>query len=136
MTEATEDKRKADFRERYRTEQRRWVLWLALANAGGLTAVTTRITDDLKAAPAYLLLPSAWLFVIGLFAIALTAWTRQRRSHVSFIHHWDQPAWYSERILRWAKQEDVAEFTSAAACAAAVLWPLGHITLRVWGVVT
>lgn len=128
------DAREADFRERYRTEQRRWVLWLALANAGGLTAVTTRITDDMKAAPAYLLLPSAWLFAIGLFAIAITAWTRQRRSHIVFNYFENPPKWYFPTVDRYAKQEDIAEFTSAASCAAAVLWPLSHITLRVWGV--
>lgn len=54
--------------EVYKHAAQRWTLWLSLGNAGGLAAVASKITDKLDPAVTPVLLPSAWLFTVGLLA--------------------------------------------------------------------
>lgn len=47
---------------------KRFTLWMAVGNAGGLIAVGAKLPDSLASPTAYLLLPSAWAFALGLVA--------------------------------------------------------------------
>lgn len=124
----------------------RWLLSLAIGNAGALVAVAGHVLGDVTATSAYLLFPSAWCFAIGMLLAGLgpaieveqlkpiTNWWREVEldAHSGRRDPFER-ATPSEPIIKVAeKLIRACEVGSALAFVIGVIYPLAVLSLRYW----
>ena len=122
--------------ENYLHASRRWLNWLAIANAGGLVAVGSRLSDQPNGAVAHLLLPAAWLFAAGLILAGGLSWLKGHRMDFSTAHmtistdHVLTSKPYVARLKFYVTVESIGEALTAVCAAAGLLYPLLGLSLR------
>ncbi len=119
--------------EAVRVAHLRWALWLGIANAGGLVAVSGHIADKLDHPIAYLMLPSCWMFAVGLLFAGLMTALRSWRGRV-YLAGYDLTGADAVRNYRHAQRigllEDACGGVAGLLAAVAVLYPLAVVTIR------
>lgn len=123
-------------RATYDRVQNRWVLWLGIGNAGGTVFVVSHMVADLTARAAYLLLPSAWLFALGLLAIGASVWTDVRHGQL-MRRAWDNRDFDGDAAPPPPKITDLLgpmsgalEVVAVLLFCAGVLYPLAVVSIR------
>lgn len=123
---------------------RRWTLSLAVANGGALAAIAARLVSDNRSeAVAALLMPSCWLFAVGLlsaglinvitvhrYELARTYWTTLQNRFEEEVEGAEMPDLDLEPGLFWWKVETAAEWVSAACFAGGLLYPMAVMCHR------
>ena len=128
--------------ERSVSANQRWVLSLAVGNGAALAAVVAKIIDVKTESLTALMMPSCWLFAVGLLCVgAVTPITAER--HRIAVDMWksytrsfregedlvpDSAKLDRDRRLFWI--EMALEWASAAFFALGLLRPLAILTLR------
>ena len=115
---------------------RRWVLSLAVGNGAALAALTAKLIDAESEIQAALLIPSCWMFALGLMSSGLVAPITAQRH---LLAHQGWKAWTvefrkghqlarDERLDRqdrsWYRCELALEVVAATSFAAGLLYPL------------
>lgn len=142
------DEIKAEFvsaREYDQRLQGRWLIGLAVANGGALTALSAKLLDVLgqpdtmeaRAAVA-LALPSLWLFIVGFVAVGLAALAellrnqqavREAHRSLRIRAHYPESVTHDglgdNPILSWA-----VELTSAGCFVAGLIYPVAVLGVR------
>lgn len=120
----------------------RWVLSLAVANGAALTALAVKLVDSRSESLAALVMPSCWMFAVGLIAAGVVtplsakrhalAWQIWSKYTVAFRkgEQLEEPSNLKADEEKLYRIETALEWLAAALFAAGLLWPLATLCLR------
>ncbi|MBU1346724.1 MAG: hypothetical protein KKA16_07210 [Alphaproteobacteria bacterium] len=130
------------YHDRHQAMSDRWAVSLAVANAGALLALASRILSASKEAEIAFLMPSCWMFTVGLLSIGIAQPIRSRRQGLS-AQIWDCYLKQFRRGLPLTEPTDIEnpngrlltfenrlEWASAALFAGALVYPLATLCMR------
>jgi hypothetical protein len=122
--------------DRAHAVSQRWVLWLAIGNGAALAAIGAKLVETRSEALAALLMPSCWLFLVGLVAAGSVAPITLKRHQLS-VQKWREwtvafrkgqplqsPAATIKADERLRGREVCLEWIAAASFVGGVAYPL------------
>lgn len=128
--------------ERAVSSNQRWVFSLAVGNGAALAAVVAKIIDAKSEALAALMMPSCWMFAVGLLCVGLVTPITSSRHRLAVEIWKDYTTSFRKSDILLADEvkfekdkklmglEIALEWSAAALFALGVLRPLAILTIR------
>ncbi|WP_297804285.1 hypothetical protein [uncultured Brevundimonas sp.] len=129
--------------ERSNVVNERWILWLAIGNGVALVSVSSKLIEKATESLVALLMPSCWLFALGLIAAGATTPSTLKRHHLSrkLWRQWTISFRNGEELQPMPQNDEATEkflykfeitleILAAAFFALGLLYPLATLCMR------